>query len=254
MRKLMLLVCAVLAFMPSQWFSVDAAQSAGEQKTIWSGVYTDTQAAKGESIYAEFCSKCHASNLQGGNFDGAPPLKGDKFLDNWREDNLKSLFTKILTTMPRQNASKVLSEDETIALMSYIFKGNEFPTGTELSTKNLEAIQIQRKDGAKPLPNYAKVQALGCMSQDGDNWVLTNASLTRDRTTETSPPTDLKASDARPLGNQSFRLQNLIMLGDFKPEAHKDHKMLARGALLRQGNVERISVTDLQMVSSNCSR
>ena len=91
------------------------------------------------------------------------------------------------------------------------------------------------------------------VQKDGDNWTLTSASLTRDRSTDTIPPENLKAADAKPLGTQSFRLQNLLMLGDFKPEAHKGHKMLAKGALLRQGNAERISVTELQMVGSNCA-
>ena len=31
-----------------------------------------------------------------------PALKGQQFMDNWREDSVKSLFTLIQTSMPRR--------------------------------------------------------------------------------------------------------------------------------------------------------
>ena len=53
---------------------------------------------------------------------------------------------------------------------------------------------------------------------------------------------------------QTFRLQNLALLGDFKPEVHKGHKMLAKGPLIRQANSDRISVTELEMLAPSCGQ
>src|ERR1044071_7262359 len=102
-----------------------------QHKTVWAGAYTATQAPSGKPIYPQYCPSCHAENLSGGANQGAPPLKGDKFMENWREDNLDSLFTKIRTTMPRRDP-KSLTESETIDLVSYIMNSNEFPAGSDL--------------------------------------------------------------------------------------------------------------------------
>jgi len=148
--------------------------SSAERKTIWNGVYTDAQATTGQPIYEEFCRGCHGVNLEGGASQGAPPLRGEKFMENWREDNLGSLFTKIRTTMPLRE-SKVLTDGEALHLVAYILRANEFPTGSELTHNVLSATQIERKDGPKPLPNYSVVQVVGCLTPDGDNWTLTMA-------------------------------------------------------------------------------
>lgn len=228
--------------------------AAGEQKTVWDGAYVADQATSGQAVYTQFCASCHSVNLNGGANQGAPPLKGDKFMENWREDNLESFYTKIKTTMPRRD-SKVLNEQETLDLVSYILRENEFPAGPALTVASLNAVQIQRKDGPKPLPNYAIVQVVGCMTLDGDAWSLTSAGQpTRLRSSEKSTPEELKSAESKALGTLSFRLQNMSMLGAFSPEAHKGHKMVAKGPLIRQSNTERISVTELEMVGASCSK
>lgn len=258
--KLAILVIPMFVFgMLVRWFWADAAQAmafqttAAEHKTIWSGVYTDAQAASGQQIFEDYCRGCHGGSLEGGASQGAPPLKGEKFMENWREDTLDSLFTKIKTTMPRRD-SKVLNETETLNIVSYILRTNEFPLGTSpLDTSMLRAIGIERKDGPKPLPNYSMVQIVGCMAQEGDNWVLTNAGTPlRNRNSDKTTADELKAAQTRPLGAMTFRLQNLAMLGAFNPEVHKGHKMLAKGALIKQSSGERISITELEMLGPAC--
>ena len=224
------------------------------QKTVWDGVYVASQAASGQAIYTEFCATCHSVNLGGGANQGAPPLKGDKFMENWREDNLESLYTKIKTTMPHRN-EKSLSEKETLDLIAFILQSNEFPAGPELSVSTLNTVRIQLKDGPKPLPNYAIVEVVGCMSPDGDAWSLSNAAQPmRIRTSEKSTPEELKSAAIVPLGSMTFRLQNLAMLGAFTPEAHKGHKMMAKGPIIRQSGTDRISVTELEMLSAACDK
>jgi len=233
-------------------FLLVATAGNAQQKTIWDGVYAGVQATSGQAIYTDHCASCHSTNLLGGANQGAPALKGDKFMEAWREDTLESLYGKIKTTMPRRDP-KSLSEKETIDIVAYILQSNEFPAGPELSAAALMTIQIQKKDGPQPLPNYAIVQVVGCMTQDGDAWTLTKASApSRLRMSEKTTPDELKAAEGKPLGTLAFRLQNLAMLGAFSPESHKGHKMLAKGPLIRQSSGERISVTELEMVGSSC--
>jgi mono/diheme cytochrome c family protein len=251
-RKLALLGLGLSIAMGSTPVSWGRQASAG--KTVWDGVYASAQATAGQQIYTDHCAGCHSTNLGGGANQGAPPLKGDKFMENWREDSLQSLFTKIRTTMPRRDP-KSLSDSETLQLIAYIMQANEFPAGPELAPGALPSIRIQLKDGPKPLPNYAIVQIVGCLSPDGDNWNLTSVGApSRLRNSEKSTPEELQAAAGKSLGTQTFRLANLTMLGAFDPDSHKGHKMVAKGSYIRSGSSERVSVTELEMVGSSCGQ
>ena len=40
---------------------------AEDQRTVWDGVYTEGQAERGQVLYTEACSACHAADLRGDN-------------------------------------------------------------------------------------------------------------------------------------------------------------------------------------------
>ncbi len=233
-------------------------QTTAAHKSVWSGVYSDEQASRGQATYEQYCVNCHGETLGGGPSSGGPQLAGDKFMENWREDTVETLFLKIRNTMPRpgfRGSDKVLTDPEAADLVAFIFKRNGFPAGAELMNSAISDVWIEQQSGPKPLPNYAQVQVVGCMEQEAENWVLAKAPQpARIRTTsETIEPEVLKSAQGKPAGSLKFRLQNLLMLGAFSPEAHKGHKMLAQGVLIRQSNIERISVTKLEMVAATCA-
>src|SRR5581483_322146 len=99
------------------------AQAAG--KTVLDGVFTDTQAKRGETAYGMTCAGCHGEDLSG---RAMGPLRGDRFLDRWREDSLDVLFTHIRTRMPA-NAAGSLSEAAYLDILAYILQANGFPAG-----------------------------------------------------------------------------------------------------------------------------
>ena len=72
-------------------------------KTVWDGVYTSDQAARGEAAYADSCSRCHRDDLMG--YNGV--LVGGRFMDSWREDTLNSFFRDVRKTMPRDAPSSL---------------------------------------------------------------------------------------------------------------------------------------------------
>jgi len=190
---------------------------------------------------------------------GAPQLAGDKFVENWREDTEEDLFLKIGNTMPRrgfQGSEKSLSDREALDLAAFIFKKNGFPNGSGMNASEMSNVWIEQQSGPKPLPNMSQIQVVGCMDQEADNWLLAKAAQpTRLRASgEKVDPTVLKAAETKPLGSLKFRMQNLMMLGAFTPETHKGHKMLAQGVLIRQSGGDRLSVTQLEMVSANCGQ
>ena len=239
-------------------FIMPLSAQAPQKQTIWSGVYTAEQAARGEAVYKANCARCHGEDL---SRNPQAVLNGNDFLQRWREDNVESLFTFIRTSMPptRRGTERVpLPDEQYLDVLTYIFKSNNFPASDhELTATDTPGIQIEEKDGPKPLPNSALVLVVGCMTKvNADAWSLTSATEpVRTRVADVSTMDELKADQSKPAGMATFRLQNILYLGTaFKPEAYEGHRMQAKGILVRQPNAERIDVRSLAEVSSTCGK
>jgi len=226
-------------------------------RMVWDGVYTDAQAAAGQEVFKVKCEACHGEIIaEDAEFQG-PPLKGEKFFDNWREDHLASLYMKIRSSMPLLQAS--LSDLEYLVITAYILQENDFPSGrVGLSRNSLRDIWIQGKDGPRPLPGNSLIQTIGCLRQVEGKWMLTLAGRpirNRNPDPERKPTSEeLYVAATEPPGTLTFQLANFFMLGDFDPTSHEGQKMLARGALIRRPNVDRISVTGLDTVAPSCDQ
>ena len=239
------------------WVLLCASLQAQTARTVLDGVYTDAQAARGQTAYQVNCSMCHLESLDGGA--EALPLRGEQFMESWRDDSLAPLFDHMRTRMPRRPGGEPgsLSENTYIDILAYILKVSEYQSGSRELTKDaVEHIQLVGKDGPKPLPTNALVQVVGCFAAGaGNTWVLNNASdPVRTRNAEEVTAEERKAAVDRVLGTGKFRLQNLPdFRADFVPDAYKGRKVVAKGSLIRQTNNDRIYVLALEMVADSCS-
>jgi len=114
-------------------------------RSVWDGVYTNEQAKRGRTTYAETCLKCHGENLGGG--EAGPALAGDEFRGKWNGRTAGDLFGLVRKTMPSDDPGG-LSNREYSDLVAYIFSVNEFPVGqNELSrdVSVLNEIRIEAK-------------------------------------------------------------------------------------------------------------
>ena len=112
-------------------------------RTVWDGVYTTDQAARGAALYASQCASCHGTALTGG--ESAPPLAGADFFSNWNGLTVGDLFERIRVSMPADRPGK-LSRDQDADILAYILSMNQFPSGkTELErqTEALKQIRIE---------------------------------------------------------------------------------------------------------------
>ena len=101
-------------------------------KTTWSGVYSEAQAKRGEALYADKCSSCHAPDLTG--LDQAPPLTGKEFNTDWDDLAINDLFERVHVSMPADKPG-TLSRQEVADVIAFILQRGNFPAGqTELPT------------------------------------------------------------------------------------------------------------------------
>ena len=107
--------------------AVLALFAAGQQLTVWDGVYTREQSDRGEKIYADRCARCHGDVLQG--IEAAPALVGQSFYANWDGETLDKLFERMRTSMPQDRPGS-LTRTENADVLAYLLRAADFPTGT----------------------------------------------------------------------------------------------------------------------------
>jgi cytochrome c553 len=225
------------------WLLVGTAQAG----TVWDGVYSPAQAERGKSAYAAKCGACHKDDLTG--YDGA--LKGNRFMDHWREDSLEGLYKTIKSTMPR-GAPASLEDAVYLDILAYILQSNEFPSGPgELVMGALRGIQVEAKSGPQEAPVGALVEVVGCLEQGPANsWSLTRATRpVRTRNPYNSTLEELKARQAASPGTYKFGLRDSAL---YHPESLKGQKVEAKGFMIRNPGDDSINLTSLQTTGFEC--
>jgi S-disulfanyl-L-cysteine oxidoreductase SoxD len=119
-----------------------AALVAQTERTTWSGVYSEAQAKRGETLYTERCLSCHGDSL--GGIDQAPPLTGKDFNADWNDLSVNDLFERIRISMPADNPG-TLERQQVADVTAFLLSKDTFPPGeTELAADadTLKAIKF----------------------------------------------------------------------------------------------------------------
>lgn len=108
-----------------------ADQKPPAARSTMSGVYSAEQAAKGEELYLTLCTGCHSSRTYA------------SLATAWTGRPVLELFDLVQTTMPKNDAGSLTSE-ETARILAFMLKINRVPAGkTELSVNRTELAQIR---------------------------------------------------------------------------------------------------------------
>ncbi len=225
-----------------------AEESGNDRVTVWKGVYTAAQAARGKAAYQSACSRCHRDDLSG----YSEILRGDRFLERWREDNLNSLSARVQTMPP--NAPGSLSESAYADIIAYILQVNQFPSGAvDLKPRDFSRIRVEGKNGPEAVPDFALVEIVGCLQKESEGkWMVSNASEPlRTRNPGPSSVDELQRAAVQQLGSLTFHILDVTSL---QPDPHNGQKIRAKGFLMRKPGYDRINVTSLEMVAESCAK
>ncbi|MDO8539092.1 MAG: cytochrome c [Opitutaceae bacterium] len=108
----------MLAFVPITF-------AASASRSIWDGVFSAEQIARGKKSYEAQCADCHGDELEG---DGkkSTPLKGEAFFKNWKNKSVHRLIDTTRRTMPPDDPL-TLSRDLCTDVVAYILSENGYP-------------------------------------------------------------------------------------------------------------------------------
>jgi len=135
------LIAFALSFIA--WCSA-AAQAT---RTIWDGVYTEAQAARGETVYVTSCETCHMASLEGDPVEEIPALVFDAFMLRWSGKSVGELAEAIGRSMPK-DAPGSLGRQAYADVVAFILSKNDAPAGKvplDRDPERLKSIRIERK-------------------------------------------------------------------------------------------------------------
>src|SRR5262245_28676085 len=188
-------------------------------------IYTDAQAARGQTVYDKKCASCHGLRLEGGS---ASALSGGKFADRWArgDKSVDDLYYITRTQMPF-GAGNTLSKQQYIDTVAYLLKANGYKAGARelpadpafLKQIKIESqgplkegvIQTQADSdaGASTSANGAKAstdpqlkgpsqQELNSAQSNASDWLMSNHDYTGQRYVDLKQINRLNAASLRP--------------------------------------------------------
>ncbi len=110
----------------------EGLEETGRMASVWDGVFTESQATRGQAVYPGACGICHGRRLNGAPEDpdmrSTPPLARARFLRIWEGRSLATLFEDTRVTMPENNPSS-LTEQEYVDVIAYMLTVGGMPAG-----------------------------------------------------------------------------------------------------------------------------
>lgn len=214
-------------------------------KSVWDGVYSAAQAARGKQQYDASCASCHGDDLAGRE---GKSLVGAPFWQSWGEDSLESLYAFMKGAMPHGQAGS-LADRQYLDILAYVLQRNDYPEGSDVLTADaVRTIRVMRREGPGPVPDFALVVVVGCISERSrGEFVLTNASepvRTRRPDASIGPERERSAATAR--GPRTLQLMNA-----YQAASNAGRRMEVKGLLIR-GAEDRVNVTSMEVISDKC--
>jgi mono/diheme cytochrome c family protein len=143
MRRIFAILAALIATT-----SVAAIGARAQTTTsVWDGVYTDAQAARGSAEFGAHCAGCHGATLDGTG--EAPALVGAQFLSDFNGLTVGALYDRIRTSMPQDNPAS-LSREQYADILAFLFKSNAIPGGAKELDRRSEYLKAISFEAANP--------------------------------------------------------------------------------------------------------
>ena len=113
--------------------SSELPASAPSGSSLLDGVFTSSQASRGEQRFSQVCAGCHSNN----------EFRGGRFRIRWAGRTAGDIFEVMSTTMPEDDPGSLSLEDYA-NLLAYFLQLNGYPAGEEPLPGDVSALQNLR--------------------------------------------------------------------------------------------------------------
>lgn len=119
--------------------SAFAAPTLSNERSVWSGVYTTTQAERGRQAFEASCAACHRPDLSGRG--PIPALRGTSFTVERHGESVGDLYGRIRSTMPPGRPAS-LAPEAYADVVAYLLSANSFPPGESDLPSHEESLRV----------------------------------------------------------------------------------------------------------------
>lgn len=142
MRKT--LIATALCLLGAPLAAPFIAPPALAQDSVWAGIFTPEQVARGQTEYEIHCAMCHGWDLMATDGE-ATDLTGTHFNFFWADETIGARHAYIMATKPAGQPGSF--EDQAVYdMIAYILDFNGYPTGeTELAPGVFDDVVITRE-------------------------------------------------------------------------------------------------------------
>jgi len=120
------------------WAVAVTTSAQAPAKSVNDGVYSTSQASRGQALFQSICTTCHAPDR----------FTGEEFVSAWSGKPIVELF-KAVQTMPEDNPGS-LSAQQYADVMAYFLSLNKYPSGSDELKGDAEALSSIQFEAAKP--------------------------------------------------------------------------------------------------------
>jgi len=222
----------------------NAQQPAPQVRTVWDGAYTEAQAERARQTFETRCTQCHTLGTEPSPGNGGP-LVGDKFWKAFTQRSVGDMLRFVKKNMPNGAQAGSLPPETYNDLVALILKANGFPAGqAEVTPEAVENIQIQPKDGPGLLPAGVLVRVVGCLTRDGNDFVIERATAPERIDSAGAGPNDA----TRALGMRTWTLKFSIT----RLDRMLDQRVSVSGLLIGTDGILGINVSSVTRVAEKC--
>ncbi len=115
----------------------ELAANSPSGSSVLDGVFTSSQASRGEQRFGQVCAACHGTN----------EFRGGRFRIRWVGHTAGEIFELVSTLMPEDDPGS-LSPEDYANLLAYFFQLNGYPAGEEPLPADVSALQNVRIEEA----------------------------------------------------------------------------------------------------------
>ena len=114
-----------------------AAATSPSGSSVLDGVFTSSQASRGEQTFRQVCAACHSTT----------EFSGGRFKVRWVGLTAGDMFAFVSSTMPEGNPGS-LSPEDYVTLLAYFLRLNGYPAGDEPLPAAVSALRNVRIEEA----------------------------------------------------------------------------------------------------------
>lgn len=125
-----ILLACLLALNGARAKEATAQPGSPGERSVMEGVFTTSQARRGEQQFKQTCTSCHTVDQ----------MTGSRFRSRWVDETVGDVFDFLINTMPGGDPGSLMP-DEYASIVAFLLRQSDYPSGEKELSSVLEELK-----------------------------------------------------------------------------------------------------------------